>query len=56
LDRFPFVSMVKINRTRVEFFSCSKAYSVLVPFFIVNSCKGQGAKGIKPALFHLHAA
>jgi len=46
LDRFPLVSMVKINRARIEFFSRGTVPSGLVPDFIVNSWKRSAAKGV----------
>jgi transcriptional regulator of acetoin/glycerol metabolism len=46
LDRFPLVSMVKINRARVEFFSRGTVSSGLVPDFIVNSWQRSAAKGV----------
>jgi transcriptional regulator of acetoin/glycerol metabolism len=46
LDRFPLVSMVKINRARVEFFSRGKVPSGLVPDFIVNSWHRSADKGV----------
>ncbi len=47
MDRFPLVSMVKINRARVEFFSRGTVPSGLVPDFIVNSWKRSAAKGVE---------
>ncbi len=46
MDRFPLVSMVKINRARVEFFSRGTVPSGLVPDFIVDSWKRSAAKGV----------
>ncbi len=46
MHRFPLVSMVKINRARVEFFSRGTVPSGLVPDFIVNSWKRSAANGV----------
>jgi transcriptional regulator of acetoin/glycerol metabolism len=46
LDRFPLVSMVKINRARVEFFSRGTVPAGLVPDTIVNSWRRSLDRGV----------
>jgi len=48
LDRFPLVSMVKINRARTEFLSSGTVPAGLVPEFIVSSWMRSAAKGVDP--------
>lgn len=46
MDRFPLVSMVKINRARVEFFSRGTVPAGLVPDAIVNSWRRSLDRGV----------